>query len=130
GSRSSSALSKSVRPARTTAWSSTTRILMLIGQPYVPKEQRLRGREPGLSAETGRTACSSQRHLDHERRPRALPGLDLEPAVEERDPLAHADQAEAAVARLARVEPPAVVLDHGHHRALLSRQEDADAPGA
>ena len=48
--------------------------------------------------------------------PEPSAGLDREPTAEEPDALAHADEAEPAVARSAGAEAPAVVLDDRGHR--------------
>ena len=58
------------------------------------------------------------------------PGADCtsKPAPEQADPLAHADEAERALAHAVGGEADAVVLDHDAHRAVAARDHD-DAHG-
>ena len=87
------------RPARTTAWSST------------------------------RTTRITERDLGDDRRASLGRRFDGEAAVQERDPLAHPDEAEAAVAGLVRREADAVVLDHGSDGVPLAGHEHAHPGG-
>ena len=70
-----------------------------------------------------------QRDLGDDRRSPVRRRLDGEAAVEERDPLAHPDDAEAAVAGLVRREADAVVLDHRGDRVALAGHEHAHPRG-
>ena len=61
---------------------------------------------------------------------RAGARLDLHPAVEECEPLAHPEESDAALANDAWIESVAVVLDHRRHGGVSARDGDADPAGA
>src|SRR5690349_12503135 len=102
------------RPARTTLWSSASRTRSLgsgMGSGL------LVGRRQGDSGDQGGAGAGG--------------GLDLQGAAERRQPLAHAEQAEAAgPGGEGGVEADAVVLDDGDRPAALALQDDADEAGA
>ena len=86
GSRSSSASSRSRRPARTTAWSSTISTRILTSEAPPPR--------------------SSSRRLSGTRSPAGR---------EKRESLAHPEDPDGVLASRSLVEAGAVVLDHGRH---------------
>ena len=79
------------------------------------------GADDGVVVDDEDADASRQRHLGHDRRPGAGRRLDPEPPADERDALAHADEAEPVVAGRVRVEARAVVLDDGGDRRPLCR---------
>ena len=81
----------------------------------VVDEQHANGHESGTST----------RH----RRARARRGLDRDLAPHERRAFTHSDQPESVRTGGLRVETPAIVLDHRHHRGVLLHDEDADTTG-
>ena len=72
-------------------------------------------------------ACRScQGHLGDDRRPSTRPGLDLQPAAEERQPLAHAEEAETLAAAVVGVKPRPSSSITAVTAPVFAGQDDAD----
>src|SRR2546423_9359611 len=113
-------------PCRTTAWSSTTTMLMLsLLTRLLPFQTRL------LCATNSKAQLRFNRHADQHLAPLARAAVDADAAAHLLGALAHADEAEVAV-RAVRltllVEPAPFVFDAQAHAAGVQVETDDYRP--